>query len=94
MTDTAPVDKPKDAIETRRCASCVHWGPKDGERPHMHFGRELRKCRFFTQSPEGQLPHRISHLAEVAVGWSGDAYGDLMTSAGFGCIEWTQAPVT
>jgi hypothetical protein len=58
----------------------------------MHFGHELRKCRFFSQSPEGQLPHRISHLAEVAVGWSGGSYGDLMTGALFGCIEWTQAP--
>src|ERR1700689_1054049 len=87
---TAPAG-PDASINTRNCASCMHWGPPDKERPHMHFGLELRKCLFFTQAPEGQQPHRISHLAEVAVGWSGDKYGDLMTAYRFGCIEWTLA---
>ena len=77
----------------RRCETCIHWAARtDGERPHIHYGHELRKCAFFSPNLEGLYPHHVSKLAVVVLGWTGESHSDLMTSAGFGCIEWTEKP--
>jgi hypothetical protein len=76
----------------RTCASCLHWGPPDGEKPQVLNGHALRVCKFFSPNVNGLWPHHVSHLAKVAIKWPGDTPGDLMTSAGFGCVEWTRAP--
>ena len=77
---------------SRHCASCMHWAPPDGERPQEHWGHEVRKCAFFSPNQAGMFPHHVSHLATLAIKWPGDTQGDLLTSAQFGCVEWTERP--
>lgn len=75
----------------RRCLSCCHWGgPKSrvletisdlvrlGARPAPDAIAEEGRCR------EGRGPD------EMDIEVYGDAYVEVSTYGGFGCVEWEQ----